>query len=189
MARLEGLRLVVEPPPGFFEDDPLKTGESVAIDGVCLTVLPSSTITRLEFDLSFETVSRTGLGTRERVHLERAMRAGDRFGGHFVQGHVDGRAVVMENRPDGEGRVLVITADDGRFLVDKGSVTLDGVSLTVVRPQGDLFEVWLVPHTLSETTLAEREPGEAMNVEYDVIAKHVERLLAARTDPGSSAPH
>ncbi|MDQ2987066.1 MAG: riboflavin synthase [Armatimonadota bacterium] len=150
-------------------------GGSVAIDGVCLTHRGRPL---LEFDLSDETLARTTLGNlREgsRVNVELALRAGDPIGGHFVQGHVDGVGEFLGS----SGEENRFRAPDGgeKFLADKGSITLAGVSLTVIRPAGPEFSVALVPHTLSATTLGELRPGDAVNVEYDVLARY---LLAGR---------
>jgi riboflavin synthase len=158
-------------------------GGSVAIDGCCLTrvLLPppshqsgSRVGSRLlRFDLSEETLARTTLGSlREssRVNVEAALRAGDPIGGHFVAGHVDGVGEFLGS----SGEEFRFCAPEGgeRFLVDKGSITLAGVSLTVVRPSGLEFSVALVPHTLSATTLGLLSPGDAVNVEYDALARY-----------------
>jgi len=162
-------------------------GGSVAIDGCCLTrvllpppALPSSRqgetregSSLLRFDLSEETLARTTLGSlREgsRVNVELALRAGDAIGGHFVTGHVDGVGEFMGS----SGEEFRFRAPEGgeRFLADKGSITLAGVSLTVVRPLGLEFSVALVPHTLSVTTLGALSPGDRVNVEYDVLARY-----------------
>jgi riboflavin synthase len=158
----------------------LAVGDSLAINGVCLT------LTELREDgciveLSPETLARTTLGALEagaRVNLEPALRLGDALGGHWVQGHVDGVAQVMDRRDLGEHRVLAFRAPArlARYVVEKGSVTLDGVSLTVAALDGDRFEVALIPHTLAITTLGEREVGDAVNFEVDLLAKYVERL-------------
>lgn len=173
-------RLTVEAPDAW-PGDPWVEGESVSVDGCCLTLLRAET--PLAFDLSPETLRRTNLGSRvagSRVNLERAMRPADRLGGHIVQGHVDGPAELIAVEEHGADRMLRVRTDGGRYLIDKGSVALDGVSLTVVRPSGGEFEVWVVPHTWAVTTLADRKPGDRMNIEFDVLAKHVERLLAER---------
>ncbi len=175
--RLDGLVLEIEAPPSFFAT-PLVEGESIAVNGVCLTVVGDS----LRFDLSEETLARTSLGALaegDPVNLERAMSASDRFGGHIVQGHVDATAEMVAIEPQ-EGSTVYrfrTPAGGGRYLIDKGSVTLDGISLTVVRPVGDEFEAWIIPHTLANTNLGSRKVGDQVNLEYDVIAKYVERLV------------
>lgn len=166
-------------PEGFDE------GESVAVNGCCLTVLPGE---GLRFDLSPETLDRTSLGdlaSGARVNLERAMAMGARLGGHVVQGHVDATGVFEGSSPEGNSVVMRFRAPEGygRYLIDKGSVAVEGVSLTVVRPQGDRFEVWVIPHTLEKTNLGALQPGDRVNLEFDVLAKYVERLLEARLQP------
>lgn len=163
-----------------FEKDPLKIGESIAINGCCLTLI--STDDGLRFDISEETWSRTALNSLKigsAVNLERAMKVGDRLGGHFVYGHVDSIAEVIEVVPHGDfvRMRFRIASRFAPLLVDKGSVTLDGVSLTVVNPTSGEFDVHLVPHTLTETNLRERLAGDALNVEFDMIAKHVQAML------------
>ena len=156
--------------PDAWPGDPWAVGESLAVDGCCLTV--ASLGANLGFDLSAETVSRTTLGAfteGTRVNLERAIRAGDRFGGHIVQGHVDtvGR---LETR-DGMFAFSVGT-EWSRYLLDKGSVAVNGVSLTVVQPSGGKFSVAVVPHTLSATSLGGLAVGAKVNVEFDLFAKY-----------------
>jgi riboflavin synthase len=159
-------------------------GESVSINGVCLTVVDS--LEGLRFDVSDETWNRSNLGSLDvgdRVNLERAMTLGARLGGHIVQGHVDDTATLVnvEVRDDSTVMSFEVGLGGGRYLVDKGSIALDGISLTVVRPEGDRFEIWVIPHTLAVTTLGQRHAGDKVNVEYDVLAKHVERLLTYRS--------
>lgn len=181
-ASLNGRRLSVELPDGWLEDEPLRSGESIAIDGTCLTVLPESSATTALFDLSEETLKKTATGRRERVHLERALRAMDRLGGHLVQGHVDGigEVIAVRDTEDG-GRTMTVRVPHPEFLVDKGSVTLDGVSLTIVDLRDeDTFDLWLISHTLAMTTLAERRAGDPLNVEHDATAKMVVRFLEKR---------
>ena len=151
-------------------------GDSVALDGVCLTVVAADP-GRLSFDVVPETLARVK-PFRDRVNVEPALRAGEPLGGHYVQGHVDRVGTVVTVEPEGDGRRLAITAPGlERYLVEKGSITVDGVSLTVAAPTEDGFEVALIPHTLQATTLGEREPGDEVNLEADVLAKYVERLL------------
>jgi len=157
--------------------EPLSRGESVAVDGCCLTVTGTGPGT-FRADLSPETLARTG-GTRRwrpgrEVHLERALRAGDRMGGHLVQGHVDGEVRILSLRrvPGGGALLRVELPRDGRpLVVEKGSVALEGVSLTVARLGGGWFEVALIPETLARTNLGRRRPGERVNVEWDVMLK------------------
>lgn len=187
LAQRDGHRLWIEAPAAWLNGDPLAEGESIAVDGCCLTVVDWGD--RLGFDLSDETLERTTLGRRPlgaTVNLERAMRPMDRLGGHLVQGHVDGLAQVLQvvQRPRGEGAVVryQVPSDLARFVVDKGSVALDGISLTVVRGSetrwapGE-FEVWVIPHTWAVTNLHERTVGDAVNLEVDILAKHVDALL------------
>ena len=161
-------------------------GASIAVNGVCLTVT-SHDADGFSVDVMAETLSRSSLGSLrpgDRVNLERAMAASSRFGGHIVQGHVDGTATVTERVPGDRWEVVSFTLPDAlaRYVVEKGSITVDGVSLTVsaVSAADDpepWFEVSLIPTTLRETTLGARAPGEPVNLEVDVIAKYVERLL------------
>jgi riboflavin synthase len=156
------------------------------VSGACLTVAEAPG-EDLAFDLSAETLARTWLGALEaggEVNLERAMRLSDRLDGHLVSGHVDGRGRISDVRDAGDGgRTVAIEVEPGfeRYLVDKGSVAVDGVSLTVVSPRGRTFDVALIPVTLEKTTLGRAEPGRAVNLEADAIGKWVERLLRART--------
>jgi riboflavin synthase len=161
----------------------LANGDSLAVNGVCLTV------TRLESELCEvtaipETISRTSLGALQvgaRVNLEPALRAGDAMGGHWVQGHVDGMGRVATIVKRGVSHEVSIEADPKllRYVVEKGSITVDGVSLTVASVGEDRFSVALIPHTMGETTLGELRGGERVNLEVDILAKYVERLLGA----------
>jgi riboflavin synthase len=178
VASLEGGRLVLSAPNAW--DDPLEIGESIAVNGCCLTLVAAGP--DLEFDLSEETLRRTAFGTLHagaRVNLERALRAGDRMGGHFVQGHVDGvgRLVSRMAHEGSETFRFAMPAQGSRYLIDKGSVAVDGVSLTVIEPGEATFDVSLIPHTLGSTNLGDRQPGDPVNLEYDVLAKYVERML------------
>jgi riboflavin synthase len=161
-------------------------GASIAVDGVCLTVVAvhDGTFTA---DVMRETLDRSALGALEpgaRVNLERAVRASDRLGGHIVQGHVDGLGTVVRRMPGARWEVLRIGLEPtlARYVVEKGSVAVDGVSLTVSAVGEGWFEVSLIPTTLKLTTLGRRRPGERVNLEVDVIAKYVERLLEERVD-------
>jgi riboflavin synthase len=153
-------------------------GDSVAVDGVCLTVA-ERTNGSLAFDVMPETLQRAKpFGAV--VNLETALRAGDPLGGHYVQGHVDGVGRVRAVDPDGDSRRVTIEApiDVLRYCVEKGSITVDGVSLTITALTDDSFAVALVRHTLEATTLGSVEPGDELNLEVDVLAKYVERLAA-----------
>lgn len=178
VASLKGLKLTVSVPDAW-PGDPFVLGESVSINGCCLTVVGFDG--GLEFDLSEETLARTTLGgfkVGTKVNLERAMKASDRFGGHIVQGHVDGlaRCLSVEELP-GSWHFRFLAPGGARHLVDKGSVTVDGISLTVVDPMGEEFSLAIIPHTWQVTTLQFTKPGDAVNVEFDILSKHVERLL------------
>lgn len=184
----EGSKLEVLVPPDFAPDG-FDLGESVAVNGCCLTVVSSQG--KVTFDVSPETFARTSLGALrdgDPVNLERAMVANGRFGGHIVQGHVDATGTVVSIGESGEFIVMRIESPEsyGRYLIDKGSITVDGISLTVVQPQGGAFDVWLIPHTLANTNLHTRKPGDSVNLEYDVIAKYVERLLAPAAGDGTA---
>jgi riboflavin synthase len=151
-------------------------GDSVSLDGVCLTVV-GGTAGTLAFDVVDETQARAK-PFRDRVNVEPALRAGEPLGGHYVQGHVDGVGTVAAVTPEGDGARLAITAPDvARYCVEKGSIAVDGVSLTIAAVTDDGFEIALVPHTLAATTLGSCTPGDAVNLEVDVLAKYVERLV------------
>jgi riboflavin synthase len=167
--------------------DGVEIGESIAVNGCCLTVVAFGD-GWWEADVSDETISRTSLARLndgDGVNLERAVRASDRLGGHIVQGHVDGVGEVVEPVPD-----LRVRVPDGllRYLVEKGSVTVDGVSLTIVEPLDDGFTVAIIPHTADVTTLGTKRPGDLVNLEVDVMAKYVERLVSAYLPEGTGAP-
>jgi riboflavin synthase len=162
----------------------LRQGDSVAIDGVCLTATAIDGDTSA-FDAMGETLARTTLGrlaSGDPVNVEPALRAGDPLGGHVVQGHVDAVGEVVEVRQDGIAEVVRVRVPPGleRYLVEKGSVAVAGVSLTVSALHHDGFEVWLIPHTREATTLGRLAPGTPLNIEVDQLAKYVERLLAHR---------
>jgi riboflavin synthase len=158
-------------------------GDSVAIDGVCLTVVDGDRKT-LAFDAVPETLARTTLARLApgaSVNLEPALRVGEALGGHYVQGHVDGIGRIRSVEPEGDGKRVWVDApaEIVRYCVEKGSVTVDGVSLTVAGLDGAGFAVALVPHTLEVTTLGALGPGDEVNLEADVLAKYVERLVRA----------
>jgi riboflavin synthase alpha subunit len=158
-------------------------GDSIAVSGCCLTVTAADG-EALEFDAVPETLASTTLGALRpgaEVNLEPALRTGEPLGGHFVQGHVDGRARVLALEPDGDGARLrlELPAELGRYCVEKGSLAVDGVSLTIAALTGDGVEIALVPFTLEHTTLAALGPGDEVNVEVDLLAKYAERLASA----------
>ncbi len=174
-----GARLEVEAPWLAGE---LRLGESVAVNGCCVTVAEPAAA-GFAADLVAETLRRTALGglaAGARVNLERPLALGGRLGGHLVQGHVDGVAKVLERAPVGERAMRFassLPADLERYVVEKGSIAVDGVSLTVAGVGPGWFSVALVPHTLEVTTLGDRRPGDPVQLEVDVVAKYVERLV------------
>jgi riboflavin synthase len=160
-------------------------GDSIAVNGCCLTVA-SHDGEVFTADVMRETLDKTSLGAFRpgtRVNLERAVTAEKRLGGHIVQGHVDGTAEILSRTPSEHWEVVEVGLPGGmgRYLVDKGSITVDGVSLTVVTVTDDSFTVSLIPETLARTTLGIKQPGETVNLEVDVIAKHVEKFVSAYT--------
>ena len=173
-----GVRIAVH--AGRLDTRSIKVGDSVSVQGVCLTV----TARRgklLRFDVSRETLQcTTGLERPGAVNLERSLRLGDRVGGHLVTGHVDGVGKVLAAEPAGDSRVLRIRAPRpvSRYVARKGSICMDGVSLTVNRVDRNAFEVNLIPHTLGVTTLGRLVPGTRVNLEIDLVARYVERMLA-----------
>ena len=178
VAAEEGAQLVVAAPRTAPRT---AVGDSVAVDGVCLTAV-SVTDGEIAFDAVAETLRRSSLGaleTGDDVNVEPALRAGDPLGGHYVQGHVDAVGRVTTVDPEGDGRRVTFEAppDVLRYCAEKGSITVDGVSLTVAGLDDTSFTVALIPHTLAETTLGALAPGDEVNLEADVLAKYVERLL------------
>ncbi len=164
-----------------------KHGDSIAVNGVCLTVVETA---EGEFtaDVMQETLNRSSLGALtegSRVNLERPMALGGRLGGHLVQGHVDGTGEILSRTPSEHWEIVRIALPENlsRYVVEKGSITVDGVSLTVVEAAADWFTISLIPTTLALTTLGIKQPGDPVNLEVDVLAKYVERLLAAGVDP------
>ncbi|HJV04926.1 MAG TPA: riboflavin synthase [Actinomycetota bacterium] len=175
---LEGGRLTVECRTVAGGTSP---GDSVSVNGVCLTAVEVSPA-RLSFDLAPETLDRSSLGSLragDPVNLERPVTLASRLGGHLMQGHVDGVGTVEAVRPSGPGATMRIRLAPGldRYVVEKGSIAVDGVSLTVAGADDGTISVALIPHTLAATTLGARGPGDAVNLEVDVIAKYVERLM------------
>jgi len=167
----------------------LRLGESIAVNGACLTVTACGG-GRFSADISPETLTRTTLGTLQRgaqVNLERALRLADRLGGHLVTGHIDGTARICERLRQGNAWRFAFQLDPSlaRLLVAKGSVAIDGISLTVNDVADDRFDVMVIPHTLAQTTLASREVGELVNVETDLIGKYVARVLGGTNNPVS----
>lgn len=164
-----------------------KLGDSIAVNGTCLTV------TKLEKDgftafVMAESLRRTNLGNLKRgsvVHLERAMAADGRFGGHMVTGHIDGQGTVLSQKPEGQAVVLTIGADPEILsgIVEKGSIAIDGTSLTVMDVGKDGFRVGIIPHTGGHTALLDRPKGYACNLETDVIGKYIQKFLAKNTEP------
>ena len=180
----EGARLVISA-SAVLED--LAVGDSVAVNGACLTAVEVSA-GGFAADCVAETLRRTALGSLgagERVNLERPMRLGDRLDGHMVQGHVDGVGRVRATRGEGESTILEIAPPAGllRYIVEKGSVAVDGVSLTVAERLPDAFTVALIPHTMEVTTLGPGARDRAVNLEVDVLAKYVESLVAPYAPP------
>ncbi|WLQ67804.1 riboflavin synthase [Streptomyces sp. NBC_01201] len=169
-----------------------KHGDSIAVNGVCLTVVD---LGENEFtaDVMAETLDRSSLGALapgSRVNLERPMALGGRLGGHIVQGHVDGTGHIVERKVSENWELVTVSLPAGltRYVVEKGSITVDGVSLTVVDAGPDFFTISLIPTTLALTTLGIKEPGDPVNLEVDVLAKYVERLLAHGDAPGAGEP-
>jgi riboflavin synthase len=166
----------------------LRDGDSVAVNGVCLTAVGADG-DGFGADVMRETLRRSSLGdvaSGTRVNLELPLRADERLGGHVVQGHVDGLGSIAGVREDGFARIVAIAADPDllRYVVEKGSIAVDGISLTVAAVDGDRFEVSLIPETLERTTLGAAAEGSPVNLEVDILAKYVEKLLRSRTqDP------
>jgi riboflavin synthase len=177
--QIDAARLTVRGPEVTSD---VANGDSIAVNGVCLTVTSSDGDT-FTADVMRETLTRSSLGTAvpgTPVNLERSVRLADRLGGHLVQGHVDGVGEVVSRSPGEHWDVVRIAMPPGldRYVVEKGSIAVDGISLTVTAVTGDWFEVSLIPETLKRTTLGHKQPGETVNLEVDVIAKYVEKLTA-----------
>lgn len=182
----DGVRLAVD--VGTLDLDDVQLGDSIANNGVCLTVIAHAGNT-VQFDVSRETLNCTvGLAEPGEVNLEKALRLSDRLGGHLVSGHVDGIGVVQKFEPVGESHELVIRAPAALagYIAKKGSITVDGVSLTVNRVDGCDFSINLIPHTVQVTTLKRLAAGSSVNLEIDLIARYMERMLAWRDEnPGT----
>ncbi|WNF25963.1 riboflavin synthase [Streptomyces sp. C11-1] len=160
-------------------------GDSIAVNGVCLTVVDTAD-GEFTADVMAETLKRSSLGALtpgSRVNLERPMALGGRLGGHLVQGHVDGTGTILERTPSEHWEIVKVSLPPEltRYVVEKGSITVDGVSLTVVEAAADYFTLSLIPTTLDLTTLGHKQPGDPVNLEVDVIAKYVERMLGDRS--------
>ena len=167
-----------------------KLGDSIAVNGVCLTVV-RLTADGFEGDVMPETMRRTNLGAlrpKSRVNLERAMAADGRFGGHIVAGHVDGTGTITDLSPEGNAVWVTVSAAPSllRYIVEKGSITIDGISLTVAYVDNTCFRVSIIPHTGQETTLLTRKPGYVVNLECDIVGKYIEKLM--QPAPADEAP-
>lgn len=182
----QGVRLTTD--VGNWDLSDVALGDSIAHNGVCLTVIAKEG-QRMQFDVSAETLACTvGLAEPGEVNLEKALRLADRIGGHLVSGHVDGVGEVLKFAPIGESHELVIRAPRALagYIARKGSITVDGVSLTVNRIEGTDFSINLIPHTVEVTTLKRLTPGTKVNLEVDLIARHVERMLAWEKEASAS---
>lgn len=162
----------------------VKLGDSISVAGCCLTVVEIET-TCCTFELGSETLSKTTFLTRvpgDRLNVERSLQVGDRMGGHFVTGHIDGLGKLARRREEGEWSHFHFEAPLGllRQMVDKGSITIDGVSLTVVQADDNEFSIALIPHTLEVTTLGMLQPGQSVHLETDILAKYIQRAIAPR---------
>lgn len=186
--RHDGARLTVAT---VLETATMKLGESIAVNGACLTVTSFSDGT-FSADISQETLTCSTLGgfrNGQRVNLERALRLGDRLGGHLVSGHIDGIATLVDKRRDGIAVRMTFRPppEKLKYLIEKGSVAIDGVSLTVNRVDGDGFSVAMIPHSLAHTTLDECRVGGSVNIETDMIAKYVQRLFPGEVKTAPAA--
>jgi riboflavin synthase len=180
--RPKGLRLSID--AGALDTSDVAIGDSIAVNGCCLTVVALAG-RRFDVDVSQETIDCTvGLGAPGEVNLEKSLRLADRLGGHLVSGHVDGVGEVLAFEPVGGSHRLVVRApaELAKYIARKGSVAVQGVSLTVNRVDGREFEINLIPHTLAVTTLKHLKPGARVNLEVDLLARYAERLLAAGSE-------
>jgi len=185
-----GITLVVEAPEAI--GDGVAAGDSVAINGVCLTVVGFDART-MRFDVVPETVARTNfdaLNAGDRLNVELSLRVGDRIGGHFVYGHVDASASILAKEPEGQGFRLHLVLPDALapFIVEKGYIAVDGVSLTVASTTPERFTVALIPETARRTTLGTKRPGERVNLEADPIARYAQGAVVAYAQQRDSAP-
>lgn len=186
-----GVDLTLEPPPGLSDLVSIKIGESIAVNGCCLTVIQIDS-GRWVFQAGSETLSKTNLAEFQAgtlVNIERSLRPNDRMGGHFVQGHVDGTGRVDLIDREGEWIKMWFTVPGrlSRQMVPKGSVTVDGISLTLVDVESQRFSVALIPHTLEVTTLGRRRVGDLVNLETDILGKYMERMLACIVAEGGNS--
>lgn len=168
-------------------------GDSISVNGVCLTVI-SFTRGSFQADVMPQTYRHSDLKDLKpgaKVNLERAMAAGGRFGGHIVQGHIDGVGVIVSRTVDANAVVFGIRTEDeeafAKYVIPKGSITIDGISLTVIRAEGGTFAVSIIPHTLAQTALNDKQPGDTVNLEADIIGKYVDHLLNYRSAEASPA--
>jgi riboflavin synthase len=171
-----GLRLTID--AGMLDLSDVAVGDSIAVNGVCLTVIAAHD-DRFDVDVSQETINCTaGLDANNEVNLEKSLRLSDRLGGHLMSGHVDGVGEVTRFEPAGDSFLLVIRAPQelAKYIARKGSITVNGVSLTVNRVDGREFEINLIPHTIAVTNLKHLQPGSRVNLEVDLIARYIERL-------------
>jgi len=177
-----GMTITITSPFDLSEE---KKGDSIAVNGICLTATAFNG-NSFSADLSKETLSRTNLGKlscRSAVNIERALKAGGRLGGHIVSGHIDGKGLVKKREQRGHSIYFEISAPDDimRLVVEKGSIAVDGISLTVNKVGSDYFSLNIIPHTLELTTLSDRYPGDSVNIETDIIGKYVEKLMTGRS--------
>jgi riboflavin synthase len=182
------LRLILRAPQTSGQ---VQVGDSVAVNGCCLTVVERNS-PLISFEAVPETLSRTTLGSLtpgQGVNLELPLKFGDGLGGHYAQGHVDGTAELLSLLPEGEGKRLKVRLPPAlvRYVVEKGSIALDGISLTVASIQGDVMEAALIPHTLSHTNLGKKKPGDRLQVEADMLAKHLEKLATGYFGSGEKS--
>jgi riboflavin synthase len=184
-----GATLMLRMPPSFSDCSP---GDSIAVDGVCLTITDiRGNVSSL--DISMETLERSTLGELKAggmVNLERAMRLSDRLGGHLVSGHVDGTGILKSIGREGRSWLIRISLDPslGRYLIEKGSIGVDGISLTVNNCTEDSFRVAVIPETMRKTTLLRKRAGDTVNIEIDMISKYIEKLIDRREGTTSKEP-
>ena len=169
--------------------DGTRIGDSISTDGVCLTVT-SLTTNRFEVDVMKETVSRSSISGFQRgfrVNLERAMRLSDRIGGHLVTGHIDGTGIIKDRYQEGMAEIFRISTKQPvlRFMVEKGSVAIDGISLTLISVEKDCFTIGMIPHTQQQTTLYNKQKGDEVNIECDLLAKYVDKLIKPEQASGN----
>lgn len=182
------LRLVIDAPE--FTDEKIDLGDSIAVNGVCLTVIKRDT-SHLTFDVSLESISRTLIeqwSNNTQVNLEMALLPTTRLGGHLVSGHVDGVGELVTLKQDARSWYMQFKVPENlkRYIAEKGSITINGISLTVNSIQDDLFDINVVPHTMQVTTMGTLETGQKVHLEVDLIARYLERLLTNSTEPVAS---